>query len=60
MAILKFGEKQTREYAVTIDVKNSKGITTGRKTFETDDPAELADWYERNCYKPNKKKKADN
>jgi hypothetical protein len=55
--ILKFEERQTRNFAVGIDVMNGKGISIGRKNFESDDPAELAEWYERNCFKPGKKKK---
>lgn len=59
MSILKFDEKQTRTFAIQIDVMNSFGKKIGTKTFESDNAANLEEFYNKYSYKPGKKKKKD-
>lgn len=59
MPELLFNEKSNgRSFSITIPLRNGIGDLTGKtKTFETDDAAELAEWYERNTFKKPKKQK---
>jgi len=58
MGILNKCEQQSRTFAITIQVRNAKGESTGKtKTYETDSAGSLSAWYNKNYTPPKKKNK---
>ena len=58
MAILKFNETQTCTYAIGIWQKNAQNMPTKYIEYETNDPADLAQWYEKHAFRLPRKHKS--
>jgi hypothetical protein len=49
---------QGKAFAINMAVRNAKGEATRYKYYETDDAAELHDFFQQNSVRPRNKKKA--